>query len=113
MPTERRPFHETIVNATLRCSRGTSRSEALGLCQLIRETKILENHNAIIVAIRESLDMPGSTGIPSLVNETIASILEQKKEAEARATEKERDEQVSADIIECVDSMFVAGQWPL
>lgn len=111
MPTERRPFHETIVDVV---DQSTCDGNVCLLLKMIRMTKIPANHDAITQKLKEGRDSPYQFAIHKEdVDKTIADLLEQKREAEARAAEKGQDEEVPPDIIEKADSMFQVGQWPI
>jgi hypothetical protein len=86
--SERKPFHETIVEAINNVtdspeSNGIqSRSQMLLLAGLIKSTKIPKNHDAISLAWAQNCGMMGFNEDPWGVREYL---LEQKREAEAEA----------------------------
>lgn len=86
MAKERRPFHETIVDAI----REAIIYEMRGLGKLVVETKIPKNHDEITLAWRRRLkDLDWS----EKDDRVLAAINEQKQEAEAEAAVKQVEEQ--------------------
>lgn len=83
--TEKKPFHETIVEAIRRAS-----SVELGcLATLIKATKIPKNHDAIIAAWNERRQAIcwGGNDLHLL-----ADLLGQKREAEEKEKAKEKEQ---------------------
>jgi hypothetical protein len=84
---DRRPFHETIIDAFQDFGLTVAVVSVLG--RLIQNTRIPKNHDGIIRAWKEvtnNFSMEGS----SLERAVISSLEEQKREAEAEATAKNR-----------------------
>lgn len=83
-----RPFHETIVDAILRCPSIISFSEIFHLFTLIEETKITEGHDAIIAAIDEYFNFPRAEKYARTLGKVKESILAQKEAMSQRKSEK-------------------------
>lgn len=84
---ERRPFHETIVDAI---NRAASSAELAVLAPLIKGTKIPKGHDEIIAAWNDRLNLLGGTrrhdyNVP-------ADLLEQKQEAAEKEKAKEKEQ---------------------
>ncbi|MFH1631935.1 MAG: helix-turn-helix domain-containing protein [bacterium] len=75
--SQKRPFHETIVDAIRSCP-SPSTGEIFRLFRLIRQTKIPKGHDEIVAAIDKAFDFPGSSKYAREVNATRASVLAQK-----------------------------------
>lgn len=75
---KKRPFHETIVTAIRRCT-GPSTGEILRLHRLIMETDIPKNHDAILEALHQYWDFPGSSKWRSEIADIIESVETQKQ----------------------------------
>lgn len=89
--TEERDIHETIVDAIRRC-RSPSSEEILHLFQLIKDTKILAGHDAIIAEIDKFFDSAGANKWARDLREVRASLYAKKQAAaEKAAGEKKQD----------------------
>ena len=94
---QRRPFHETIVDAI----HSASESDLKCLAKLIRETKIPKDHDAIITSWRQrlrELEISLRLGEDYYPYGVVEALREQKKEAEEKekAKTKEQLEAVSS-----------------
>ena len=88
---QRRPFHETIIEAI----RHASSNEMVCLAELIKATKIPKGHEEIIVAWMQRLQ---EIGYPNFNLDVTADLLEQKQEAEKKEEEKKAKEQAGSTI---------------
>jgi len=87
---ERRPFHETIVDAICRDRMGAGLST---IAWLLMETKIPKGHDEIVTALRERLHGIDHRPINSFWTDVVLDVLEQKREAEAEARQRQEIEQ--------------------
>lgn len=83
-----RPFHETIIQAISWCPMGPSSGEIIRLMSLIRITVIPAGHDEIIKAIEKYFDFPGSEKWAQEIRIVKESLLEQKKIAEEKQSNK-------------------------
>ena len=80
---ELRPFHETIVEAIEKAS---NLDEVGCLTELLQNTKVPQNHGAIIAAINENWERwLCDDGWKNYVDQLKASLRQQKKKAESEA----------------------------
>lgn len=75
---QRRPFHESVVDAIKR----SYRVELHHLALLIKETSIPRGHDEVIAAWRKASDADDLYGV-------VTNLLKQKEEAEEKAAAKE------------------------